>query len=493
LANDLEGSLSNTSKIVYAAALAAALSIWTLALRAPLWLDETLAYWQVSGGFGKVWSRSALMPSSIGYLYTLCAARSVLGSSEIALKIPSTLALLAAVYFLFRAVREFFDTEMAFLAAVFFTLQYNVVFAATDARPYAFALLATALAIYTFIRWMKRGTMRDAMLFGAAAAGILYFHYLFGSILPAFAIYYLIARRWSLKHDGRQLAAMFVTFAVLIIPLVLRVATLYHTRGTHIVQAVRHPVLLSLNTLAPLQLVIGFVAAVFLAALVRKVKIPGGESWPTALLFPLLGLVPAAVLCGLNAATPMNLIQPRYFVVVAPGSALIWAWLTCRIDSRLLRQVFCVGLVAVTVFEAYRSPDSRRHEINFKEAHAFVNANGVPNDAPVLVFSAFIESDYEPLPQALGMENAMLSQIDYYPVHQPWIFLPIDLNEKTAQIAQQAVLGAAQRHQRFIAIVPPSSYRSLDWLADYTRGSFTAQTLGLFDREILVVEFRPLL
>jgi 4-amino-4-deoxy-L-arabinose transferase-like glycosyltransferase len=492
LANQLEQSPSRLSKLVYAGALAAALSIWTLSLRAPLWLDETLAYWQVSGGFGKVWSRSALMPSSIGYLYTLCAARSVLGSSEMALKIPSLVALLGAVYFLFRGVREFFGTEMAFLATVFFALHYNVVFAATDARPYAFALLATTLAIDAFTRWMKRGTMRDAVLFGAAAAGILYFHYLFGSILPAFAIYYLAARYRSLRHDARQLAAVLVTFGVLIIPLVVRVAGLYLTRGTHIVQAVHHPVLLSLNTLAPLQLVIGFLAAMFLAALVRKVKLPGRESWPAALLVLLLGLVPAAILCVLDAATPMNVIQPRYFVVVAPGSAMIWAWLTSSIDSRLLRQIFCVGLVAVTVFEAYRSPASRRHEINFKQAHAFVNRNAAADNAPVLVFSAFIESDYEPLPHAPGSENALLSQIDYYPIHQPWIFLPIDLNQKTKQIAGQAVLTAAGRHQRFIAVVPPSSYPSLDWLAEYTRGTFTAQTLGLFDREIMVVEFRPL-
>jgi hypothetical protein len=48
------GALS--AKLIYSAALVASVSIWLLAIRAPLWLDETLAYWQVSGGFGKVWS-----------------------------------------------------------------------------------------------------------------------------------------------------------------------------------------------------------------------------------------------------------------------------------------------------------------------------------------------------------------------------------------------------------------------------------------------------
>ena len=490
--NSSEASLGAVSKFLYPAALVACLSTWTLALRAPLWLDETLAYWQVSGGLAKVWSRSALMPSSIGYLYTLCLVRAIFGSSEIALKLPSFFALLAAVYFLFRSARELFVRETAFLAAIFFAIQYNVVFAATDARPYAFALLATTLAIFAFVRWMSQRQMRQAVWFGAAAAGILYFHYLFGSILPAFAIYYLVARFRSIKEDLRQLAAIAGTFGVLVIPLIVRVLSLYHTRETHIVQAMRHPVLLALNTLAPMQLLIGFVAAATVGALLRKIRIPARDSWPTVLVPFLLGLIPAAVLCILSAATPMNLIQPRYFVVVAPGSALIWAWLTSCIDSRIVRQIFCAGLVIVTVFEVYKSPDSRRHEINFKQAHAFVNTNVAADGAPVLVFSAFIESDYEPLPTTPNSENALLSQIDYYPINPPWVFLPIDLNDKTMQIGREAALAAVQRHQRFLAVVPPSSYPGLDWLANFCQGAFAIRTLGVFNKEIMVVEFRPL-
>ena len=97
-----------------------------------------------------------------------------------------------------------------------------MVFAATDARPYAFALLATNFAIFAFIRWMTQHEMRQAILFGAAAAAILYFHYLFGAILPAFAIYYLVVRRHSIKADARQLAAVLISFTLLILPLIYR-------------------------------------------------------------------------------------------------------------------------------------------------------------------------------------------------------------------------------------------------------------------------------
>ena len=486
----IEKPASILSKLVYPIALLASLSIWLLALRAPLWLDETLAYWQVSGGFWRIWSRSELMPSSIGYLYTLWAAKSILGSQEIALKIPSTLAMLGALYFLFRSARELFDQDLAFLVCIFFALEPNVVFAATDARPYAFALLATNLAIYLFMRWMTQHQMNQAILFGAAAAGILYFHYLFGAILPAFAVYYLAVRRHSIKADARQLAALLTSFTLLILPLIYRVLFLYHTRETHVVQEL--PLKgIALNTLAPVQTLIGFVVAAFLAALVRKVKLPGRDCFPAILLCPLLALVPASILFGLSVATPLHLVIPRYFTVVAPGSALTWGLLTSRIDSRLLRQIFCVGLVAVTMFECYSSPNARRHAVNFKQAHEFVNANVAKDKAPVLVCSAFIEADFEPLPTDRNSENALNSQLTYYPINTQVAFLPMSLNDEAMRIGKQTVMTALQRRQRFLIVAAPTSYQTIDWLANYSTGALTARPMGTFDDEIVVVEFRP--
>lgn len=474
------------AKWAYPLALAAALSMWFLALRAPLWLDETLSYWQVSGGFAKVWTRTKLMPSSLGYLYTLWCARSILGSSEMALKIPSMVALFGAVYFLFCSAREMFDRETAYMASIFFALQYNVVFAATDARPYGFALLATCVAIFTFVRWMKGREMRQAIAFGAAAAGILYFHYLFGSILPAFAICYLVARFRSIRQDLKQLAALLGTFVVLIAPLIYRVASLYHTRDTHIVQKVYHPFLVGLNNIAPLQLLVGFVATGFLAALVRKIELPESDSFRKFLLFALLAFVPASILFGVNT----HLIQPRYFSVVTPGSALMWAWLTKRISSRVLRLMFCTGLVGLTVYQTYSSPSSRHHALSFKEVHEIANRSIANEDATVIVCSAFVESNYEPLPTSMNQENPLLSQVDYYPVNAAVIFMPTDLNETAVRIARETVLDAAQQHRRILLIAPPTSYPTAYWIADNTRGSFLARRMGYFD-EIMLAEYRP--
>lgn len=489
-ATGFRGWAAALSKLVYPAALLASLSIWFLAIRAPLWLDETLSYWQVSGGFAKVWSRSTLMPSSIGYLYTLWFAKSILGSSAIALKVPSSIALLAAVFVLFRTARELYGLETAYLTCIFFSLEGNVAFAATDARPYAFALLATTVASFAFIRWMTQGNMRQAIWLGAAAAGILYFHYLFASLLPVFAVYYLLARWRVIKSDLRQLAAVMASFILVSLPLLYRVAGLYHTRDTHIVQEMAHPWLVTLNTLAPQQTLIGFLVAAFLAALVRKIRIPGRGQFPAVLFGPLLALIPAGILITVSTATSAHLLIPRYLTVAAPGSALVWAQLTSHIDSKWLRRIFCVGLVAVTVFEFYHSPLTRQHEVSYKPAHDFVNTIIARNELPVLVCSGFIESNYQTMPTDLNSENALVSQVAYYPIHAPVLLLPISLNHETERVASRAVLAAAQHRQRFLVIAGLTSYQTLDWLASYTRGTFTPQVIGRFG-EIVVAEFRP--
>jgi len=489
VATGFEKPASNFAKLLYPAAFLASVSMWLVAAQAPLWVDETLVYWQISGGFWKIWSRSAAMPSSFAYLYILWFVKSVLGSREFALRIPSLLAMLAAAYWLFRAAQELFDREIALISCILFCLYTDVVLAAGNARPYAFALLMTNLAIFALLRWNARNEMRYAILTGATAAGILYFHYLFGAILPAFAIYYLAMRWRSIRDNAAQLTAMLSSFTLVSAPLVPRFLELLRTKQPHILAAVPKT-LLTLRTLAPLNLLVIFLGTLLLAALLKKVKLPGRDCSRAVLLCPLLALVPAAVLYLLSVATPMRVFIPRYCLVAVPGSALTWSFLISCIDLRWLRRTCCVSLVAITVFQYFTLPVARRQEMNFKQAHAFVNANVANDKAPVLICSAFIESDFEPIPTDRNSENALVSQLSYYPVDAPVVLLPYSLNDEAVRLGSQAILAATQRHQRFLAVGSPACYPTLTWLTNYSRGAFSAQLMGDFNG-VAVVGFRP--
>src|SRR5260370_39738831 len=86
------------SFFVYALAVLVALAIWFLAVRAPLWLDETASYWSISGGFRQIWARSVEINSFPAYYYILWLTNVVFGSKEAVLRIPSILAMLGATY-----------------------------------------------------------------------------------------------------------------------------------------------------------------------------------------------------------------------------------------------------------------------------------------------------------------------------------------------------------------------------------------------------------
>jgi uncharacterized membrane protein len=478
-------------KLVYPLALLATLSLWLLAIRAPLWLDETLAYWQISGGFTKIWSRSAQMPSSFTYLYILWFAKSILGSSEIALRVPSMLAMLGAAYTLFRSARELFNEEIAYISCILFSIHLFVIFAANDARPYAFALLITNLAILAFIRWINRHETRYAIQFGVAAAGIFYFHYLFGiAIVPAFVIGYLALRRRSLRVDLSQVALACLAFALICMPQIPRFIQLFRTRELHVFAGPPEGLLylLALVMLAPMKLFIAFSAAISVAALARKVNLLGFNRLPGGLLSLILAVIPAAVLYVLSVATSTEVSHPRYWLVAVPGSTLLWGWFFSWIDSRPIRQVFCVGLIGVTLYLYFYSPSTRRHEISFKQIYEFVNLNVANDDVPVLMSSGFIESSFQKMPPP--PESALVSQLSYYPVHTQVTLLPIVLNDEAIRVTRQFATAAGERHQRFLMVVVPESYPTLEWLVSYSSGVFAGRTLANFDR-VLVVEFVP--
>lgn len=88
---------------IYGLSLLVAFSIWFLAIKAPLWLDETGSYWNISGGLRQIWARSIELNSFPAYYYVLWVVNAIFGGKEIVLRIPSVLAMLAATFVFYAA------------------------------------------------------------------------------------------------------------------------------------------------------------------------------------------------------------------------------------------------------------------------------------------------------------------------------------------------------------------------------------------------------
>ena len=188
---DLRPIRERTGFALYGLLLIVSVSLWFIAIRAPLWLDETVSFVIIKDGLSQIPTRQG-QPKVPAYPVILWSWTQIAGTSELALRIPSILAMLGAVYFLYRAARELFNLEIAIIVAVVFCLHPFVILESIDARQYAFVMLATTSAIFALVRLRHSDSNWIAALFGFAAACIVWFSLLSIVILPAFAICFLL-------------------------------------------------------------------------------------------------------------------------------------------------------------------------------------------------------------------------------------------------------------------------------------------------------------
>jgi hypothetical protein len=473
----------------YVLALIVCISTWFVAIRAPLWLDETVSFFLIRGGFAGIMSRQ-MWPDSPAYLYLLWLWTKVIGTAEITLRISSVLPMAGAAYLLYCSARRLFERDVAIIATIIFCLHPIIVFAAIDVRPYAFAALAINASILALVSLWHNDSTWVAALFGLAAACIVEFQLLFAVILPALLLCFLALKTAKTKSFWTQLGVASVAFAAAFLPAIHRLQTMYRTSSTHVfATAPRLEQLCSTLTVRGSALIL-FIG--FLIATRTPRRYPEGrpERW-TILLCISLALVPALTLYGLSAATPIHVFIPRYELVAVPGIALSWALVASLIASRRLRFLCCLAIVILMASISFTSASARSHQKSWKPALAFVEKNASADNAPVLICSGVSESDYMVMPTGSAIEDSgVLVQLSYYKLTVPVVPLPLSLNEQAMQVGSRFVQQAGHRRERFLAMAFETSYKTLDWLANNAVGTYYVHELGVFDG-VKVLEFVP--
>jgi mannosyltransferase len=421
-----DGALRTTQhpvlSAVYALALAVSVSLWFIAIRAPLWLDETGSFWQINGGFSAIWPRQGLCFPA--YSYILWLWTKIAGTTEIALRVPSILAMLAAVYLLYCAARELFDREVGFIAAIVFCVHPIVIFAAIDVRPYAFGVLATNTAILALVRLRKSDSLWLAALFGFAAACTVWFHYLFVVIVPSFAICYFaikIGQQWRLVW--RQFGIALLAFVIGLLPVIPGFLNLFHGGDTHVFEGA--PNLSELAwTLAPGWLPVIFGGAALVLLLVAATSTKPRERtthWEFRLMLICvsLAMVPILILYGVSVGTSLHLFIAHRRLVAIPGIALCWALGIRLFRPRSTRLLLCIAVVAATAFTYFTSPSTRQHGYSWKYALEVAEKNASADDAPVLVCSDFREADFVAMPSGSARDSNIFAPLSYYRLTVP--------------------------------------------------------------------------
>ena len=474
----------------YALVLTTSIAIWLLAIRAPLWLDETISYFIIKKRLSEVLSRQS-WPGVPAYYFLLWLWTRIVGTSEIELRMLSVLAMLAAVALLYLAARKMFELDVAVIVAIIFSLHPFVASEAIDVRPYALAALSITSSILALVHLRNNSSNWLPALLGVSAAITVYLQFLFVVLVPALAIGVLAIKFGDRKTGWRQFGIALLSFLIAFIPVLPGLRYMFHTSGIHVFAD--PPVLAQLRQTLARKVPLLLLAATFLlAAVSRRLDLRKlSEHWK-AIVCASLALIPILILYGVSTETSIRIFVPRYEIVAIPGLALCWGFFISAIDSRTLRFLFCSMLVAITAFQEFRSPASRVHNYSWKYSLEVAEKNASADGAPVMICSDLPESNFVSMPTGAAIkDSAFFSPITYYVLTVPVVPLPRALNDTAKQQITHFLREATPRHQRFLALAYMASDETLDWIADDTDDVYEARQLGVFEG-VTVMEFDPI-
>ena len=493
----VEGSRAAHRRVVYAAysaMLAASIALWFLPIRAALDTDETGSYWQIAAGFSRIWPRQLVSLEFPAYYYVLWLWTRLIGTSEMALRTLSVLAMLGSVYLLFRTARELFGRESAFLAAIIFCLEPAVFFASIDVRPYAFGVLAINSALFILLRLRQNDSNWLAALLGLSAACIVWFHFLLGAVVPALAAGLFVVKAGGRRTAWRQFAVATAVFTLALLPTVPALLYLFRTRASHVCEGAPNLARL-VSALAPGWLLPIFLCVALAALLVStfSARQHGPERsvdrWKI-LLCASLALIPALILYSVSVTTAMHVFTLRYRLAWAPGIALCWGLIFSRFRRQAVRMLGCISLLAVFGLVCVSSSDSWQHQVSWKNVLEAAEKNAATGNAPVLICSAFVESDFEAMPLESPKTSRLFAPLAYYPVSVPVVPVPRDFNAQTVKVASLFLERVTPKHERFLALEPFGSHRTLEWIEQTTSQTYTFRKL--WDRDgFVLMEFLP--
>ena len=300
---------------------------------APLWLDEYVTSWIVSGdGWGEIIER-ALQAAGQSPFYNLVVktATSLLSHGPFQLRLPSLvfgIATLTIVYPL--AVRILQNQQAAVTSVVIFVLSERLIYYAQNARPYSLSVFLTMLSFYCFLGVMQTPRTKTIFSFVMVTTLLIYSHLVFLLVVVVQAVYLIWARNWR-EIISKTWFVSFFAIAVLCIPIGLQLLGLYQTRHTlnwlpYVGQSnmLVESLLILFSVCHPLVFVPTLVALVFVGYASREHR---NSSQKDGLRLLWCWLLTPVFLFG---ATPliigMTFFHARYFLFAFPAAFFLLAW-----------------------------------------------------------------------------------------------------------------------------------------------------------------------
>lgn len=465
-------------------------SLWLRPMVSSLWVDETGSWWVVKDGIREAVSRSTTYQGqSPLYYLILWTTRVVGGRSEVVLRLPSLLFAGVAAFLLYRLAVRLVDPEFGLLAVVAFAGWPGIGFAASDARPYALAVLAVIASTLTLVEALDSGRRRAAVLYVFLAALVLYSHYLFGLVLVAHLAYAIVrVREGSTPVTRRGVVLTGAAIAVVAIPLGAQLLSLWSRRGSLTLQDQPSVQWLAFF-LVPPAAVAALVLGGCVSALAGGISVrPRGLSRASWVLMLAWLIVPLGTLLTVSVLTPIRFLALRYTLSAAPAGALMFAWVVRSLRPRTARRIVA-GLFAILSVLALGNPLKMAQD--WRGAAAAVNVQADEHTV-VFVHPAFIESTQLDWLTDPERRSYLLSPLSYYPMQGRVVLLPATFDDSSRGFVAEEARGVPDGTDRVLLVTNFGGAGFGPWLDGHLGAQgWTAQRVGDFG-EIEITEFdRP--
>lgn len=366
---------------------------WLKFLPDSFWLDECGTAWIAQGAFGELPRRTLLLLHTPLFGTIASAAAAIGGIDEVALRLPSWIAIGIAIYLFSRLADELLEPDTARFALAVFTVWPIVAYSAADARPYSFALAALCGCYLFFLRAARSGRNRDFAGFCLCAATLVHLHLLFVYVLGIPVAFLLIFDMPAARlHRTKWLLSAFAVL-LLLAPLAMHYFVMF-TWGSRYSFSPMPTWSALLAMLVPARPMLFFlISTILCAGFILRIKLKFSQRDRFSLAFSLLAaLFPILLFFAISRLTESRLFVPRYMIPAVPGLALFWGWVFGRLEPVAVRCYIGIGTLAMILFAQWMIGNWHHENDDWRGALNRAAELTSKDDNALVLYTAYVES-----------------------------------------------------------------------------------------------------
>jgi hypothetical protein len=427
--------------------------LWIMPLPSSFWIDEMATVFVVQHGARDASLQVApQVAQSIYYVLPGMLAK-FFGNSEVVYRIPSVLAMAAALFFIFRLAVRLIHPEAGWFAIFACLSLRGFYYQAADARPYALGTCVAAGSLLLLIRWLDSGRFLYGLWFVTAASLLWRVHLVYW---PFYGVYiaYTIARiiRAETKVRIGHAAVIFGLLGGALLPVAFTAVTLNRQAAAHVITPPPSPE--ELISGIKLGLIVGSGTLAVLAA--RWFRWPQNPdpvcSRSSLLLILCWWLLQPLCLFGFSWITANPIFLPRYMFIALPGAALLATAIAAPfLPAIQWKRVSVVLGAAILLFFGQWGHLWPAHEKSgWKAAAASIQQLGLRPQAPIICPSPFVEARPPVWTPDYSLPGFLYAHLSVYPVQGKVYPFPFEDSLEAEKYAAQLSRDTLAGSQRFV-------------------------------------------